>query len=259
MRIEKIMFLTFLTMVLPLGGSQVFAKELTANDVFKKALLAGYYSGRDETSDVKMTIFQPTGQVIGKEFKLSRLNDNEKGVFKTYLDVTKPQEDRLQLVFLRKPGQQDKIWQNGPGVNQMVEISGKTTRAKFSDSQFVYEDISGPGFDGNRCQFMDLAIEDHYWMKCSPKNNSNKEFKYFYVWIRKDNFIPIKFEFYDSKNTLLRLVEVLDIEEVHGYHTPIEILVKNLVGGGQTTIQFSNIRYDVGLKEDMFALSDVKR
>jgi hypothetical protein len=44
----------------------------------------------------------------------------------------------------------------------------------------------------------------------------------------------------------------LDVAEVAGYATVTKFLAKDLDRGGETVIEFSNIRYDVGLTEDIF-------
>lgn len=111
----------------------------------------------------------------------------------------------------------------------------------------------------DECQFMDVEVYDHYWLKCVPPVSENLEFKYYLAWVRKDNLVPVKFEYYDQNNQLIRLLEVLKIDKIQGYPTATRINVKELKYGGESIVQLSNIRYDVGLKESLFTEQNLRK
>lgn len=160
----------------------------------------------------------------------------------------------------RSPRQaEDERWVFLPDLDVVNRIEGLGKRLSFSGSHFVYEDITGRPDEADRCEFMSFDIADHYWIKCVPKNAKDLEFQYYLVWIRKDNFIPVKFEYYDDKGQLVRLLEVLLIQEIQGYPTVTRLHVKDLKGGGESHVEIEDVRYNVGLNEEIFLPENLKK
>ena len=71
--------------------------------------------------------------------------------------------------------------------------------------------------------------------------------------------MPMKAEYYNDRDELVRSIEALKVETVQGHPTVTESLAKDIQRGGETTMTFSNIRYDVGLTEDIFAERYLRR
>jgi len=92
-----------------------------------------------------------------------------------------------------------------------------------------------------------------------PKEAKGVEFKYYLVWIDKANFIPMKAEYYNGQDQLVRTIEALAVEDIDGHPTVTKSMAKDLERGGQTTMDFTNIRYEVGLTEDIFTERFLRR
>ncbi len=56
-------------------------------------------------------------------------------------------------------------------------------------------------------------------------------------------------EYYDKKDKLYRVIEAKKIEEIQKFPTVIKSLVLNLSTGSKTEMEFSDIKYDINLKD----------
>ena len=121
----------------------------------------------------------------------------------------------------------------------------------FVGSHFVYEDVSGRGVNADEHELIGEE-EGLYKIKNIPKDADNVEFSYYFVWINKETFIPMKAEYYDDKDALIRTVEALELKNVQGYPTVARSKATDIVRGGETTIDFLNVEYDIGLTDNIF-------
>jgi hypothetical protein len=69
----------------------------------------------------------------------------------------------------------------------------------------------------------------------------------------------MKAEYYNDKDEIIRTIEALAVEDVDGHPTVTKSLAKDMGRGGETTMDFSNIRYEVGLTEDIFTERFLRR
>ena len=96
-------------------------------------------------------------------------------------------------------------------------------------------------------------------IKNIPKDPSSVEFSYYNVWIDRDTFLPRKAEYYDKNGKLYRRVAATKVQIIQGYPTVIEAIASDIAAGSSTTNVFSNIKYDIGLKERNFSERFLRR
>lgn len=242
-----------------LNSSKLFAQELTVDEIVKKANLASYYKGNDGKSDVKMTIIDSQGRKRIREFRILRLNIEKGGEQKFYIYFKKP-TDVAGMVFMvwKHLGVADDRWLYLPALDLVRRITSNDKRSSFVGSHFVYEDVSGRGIDADSHELVNSSNKQ-YKIKNVPKKTKGIEFAYYFVWIDKTNFIPIKAEYYNEANKLIRVIEALEVVEIEGKPTVIKSIAKDLERNGETIMEFSNIEYDVGITEDIFAERYLRR
>jgi len=105
---------------------------------------------------------------------------------------------------------------------------------------------------------METAPE-HYVIKNTPKDPKAVEFAYFMVWIDKKTFLPAKAEYHDKNGTIYRRVEATKIETVQGFPTVMEAKASDLKAQTSTTNTFSNVKYNIGLKDRIFTERFLRR
>ena len=62
----------------------------------------------------------------------------------------------------------------------------------------------------------------------------------------------MKEEYYDKKDELERVFTAEQINEIDGIQTPTLRKIENVKKGQYTTVEFTNIDYNVKVKEDIF-------
>lgn len=231
---------------------QAMAQELTVDQIVEKANRASYYAGTDGTADVHMVITDAQGRERVREFRILRLTQEQGGAQKFYVYFHKP-ADVSKMVFMvwKKIGADDDRWLYLPALDLVRRIAASDKRSSFVGSHFVYEDVSGRGTDADTHELVETD-EQYYKVKNTPKEAKSVEFKYYFLWIDKANFLPMKAEYYNNADQLVRTVEALKVEDIAGYPTVTQSAAADLERGGKTTMDFTNIRYGIGLTDDIF-------
>jgi hypothetical protein len=71
--------------------------------------------------------------------------------------------------------------------------------------------------------------------------------------------MPMKADYFNSKGKKYRVVEALEVKEIQGHPTVTRSKASNLESGGNTVSRFSNVKYDVGLPDDLFTERYLRR
>ena len=240
-------------------ASSVYS-ELSVDEIVSKANEAAYYAGNDGRAQVTMDIVDKSGSSRTREFTLLRMN-TENGTQKFYVYFKKPADLYKQVFLVWKEvdeGKDDSRWMWLPALNLKRSIAPGDKRTSFVGSDFVYEDVSGRNLKEDQHELIDTT-ETQYIIKNTPVDAGSVEFSYYTVKIDKDTFLPRMAEYYDKNGKMYRTVEATKVETIQGFPTVIESVVKDLNTGGSTVNTFSNIEYDIGLKENIFTERFLRR
>ncbi|MCK5081560.1 MAG: outer membrane lipoprotein-sorting protein [Candidatus Omnitrophica bacterium] len=239
------------------GGA--FAEELSVDQIIEKANIAAYYRGADGVSDVRMSITDSQDRKRVREFRILRLTLEQGGDQKFYVYFKKP-ADVSKMVFMvwKHLDSDDDRWLYLPALDLVRRIAASDNRSSFVGSHFVYEDVSGRGIEADTHELMETD-DKYYKIKNVPKDVKGVEFKYYLIWIDKTDFIPMKAEYYNDQDQMVRTIEALEVEDIDGHPTVTRSLARDMERGGETTMDFTNTRYEVGLTEDVFTERFLRR
>ena len=145
-----------------------------------------------------------------------------------------------------------------PALDLVNRIAAGDKRTSFAGSHFLYEDISGRGIDEDTHELIEVS-DEYFVLKNTPKDPENVEFSSYIIWIDRNNFMPVKAEYYDKNQEKYRIIKALKVENIQGHPTITLSEAKNLITGGRTVAQFSKIKYDIGLTEDLFTERYLRR
>lgn len=248
----------WITAILTLAAVNAFA--LTVDEIVEKANQAAYYAGEDGQADVKMVITDANGGTREREFRILRKNTGE-GTQKFYVYFEEPSDVRRQVFMVWKEveqGKDDRRWLFLPALNLVKPIAPGDKRTSFVGSDFVYEDVSGRALWEDTHELIE-ETDTQYLIKNVPKNPGAVDFSEYTVWIDKETFLPVKSEYLDKNGKIYRRVEAAKIETIQGFPTVMESRVDDLARGGHTVNTFSNIQYDIGLKDMIFTERFLRR
>jgi hypothetical protein len=234
--------------------------EMTADQIAEKANQASYYGGNDGRAEVEMKIIDKSGSERSREFTLLRMN-TDNGNQRFYVYFKKPADLYKQVFLVWKEvgqGKDDSRWMWLPALNLKRSIAPGDKRTSFVGSDFVYEDVSGRNLKEDQRELVETT-DTQYVLKNTPVDPDSVEFSYYTVKIDKDTFLPRYAEYFDKNGKLYRTVEATKVETIQGFPTVTESVVKDLNTGGSTVNSFTNVEYNIGLKENIFTERFLRR
>ncbi len=130
----------------------------------------------------------------------------------------------------------------------------------FAGTDFSYDDISSVSFSGDYDPELVETTDEHYVLKLMPKPESEKDYGFLKIWIRKDIFFIIKTEYYDKGDNLWKIMERRRIEKVGDkYWFALEIEMTDVKKNHSTKNVTDTIEVDTGIQDSVFTQRNLKR
>ena len=228
--------------------------SIDVSSIVKNAEKAAYYSGKDGRSDARMMIVDAQGRKQMRQFTILRRDVADNGDQQMMVFFERPADVKDTVFRVEKHvdlAVEDDRWLYLPALDLVKRISSGDKRTSFVGSHFFYEDVSGRAISEDNF----VLQEDNataYILKATPKAPDTVEFAYYVVTIDKKTNLPILIDFFKADNDNYRRVEAVKIEEIQGFPTVVRSKVSDLESGAYTLMEFRNIKFDLGLVDDVF-------
>ena len=224
----------------------------SVDEIVKKTNHMAYYQGKDGRARVKMVVKDKQGRVRTKEFTILRLNtDDQDKAQKLYVYFHEPADERDTVFMVHKHvDRDDDRWLYLPALNLVKRIVASDERTSFVGSDFFYEDVSGRGTDEDEHELVSTT-GDYYVLKNTPKKPETVEFDSYTMYIHKATFIPVQIKF-EKGGEVYRVATTLAVKEIQGHQTVTKGSMKDLRTGGETVLDYTEVKYDQGLPEEIF-------
>ena len=229
------------------------ASAMDVMEVVKKANHVSYYKGKDGRAKVTMRIIDAQGRERVREFVILRRNDDDTdGKQKFYVYFNKP-ADVKKMVFMvvKNMDRGDDRWLYLPNLDLVKRIAASDERTSFVGSHFYYEDVSGRGILEDTHELVE-ENDIYYIVESKPKEPKVVEFTSFKNWIHKATFLPVKTEYYDDQGQKIRSYTALKVEMIDGFPTVTAASMEDHRTGGKTLMNYSAVKYNVGLPDNIF-------
>jgi outer membrane lipoprotein-sorting protein len=245
------------------------APALGVPEIVDNTNRTAYYQGKDGRAQVSMVIKDKQGRSRKREFiilrrdevnpKTGKAEDGYMGGQKMYVYFKRP-ADVNKMVFMvwKHPGGDDDRWLYLPALDLVKRIAASDKRTSFVGSNFFYEDVSGRDINADKHELV-KTTDKYYVLKNIPRDPDSVEFQYYTMWIHRGDFIPVKIEYVDRSGQKYREYDALEIKKIQGYPTVTRARMKDLKSGGETTIAYRDVKYDIGLPESIFTERYLRR
>lgn len=235
---------------------------LSADEVIQKANLAYYYAGADGRALVKMTITDASDRVRVRELTMLRKDVTDGGAQRFYVYFHRPPDVKgmVFMVWKNIKGDDDR-WLYLPAIDLVKRVSATDKRTSFAGSHFTYEDVSGRDpLDDTHELLPEETLNNKpvYAIRNTPKDPAAVEFSYYKTLVDKVNFIPLRGEYFDRSGRLYKTVSVEEVKDVDGIPTVMRARVVEK-GRGETTVEFTGVRYNIGLKDNLFTERSLRK
>ena len=158
---------------------------------------------------MKMILTDAYGNSVDRQLEaktLEKKNDKDKSLmtFLRPLDVK-----GTKLLTWSHPTNDDKQWLYLPSFRRIKRIAGGQKSSSFLGSEFSFEDLSEQQLE--KYTYKLLKEEDYQgqkvWVLERKPKKSNSGYTRMVSWISKTYHNPLKVEYYDRKNELLKIAE----------------------------------------------------
>ena len=89
-------------------------------------------------------------------------------------------------------------------------------------------------------------------LKSTPKDAAGVDFSYYKMWIDREQYIPMRVEYYDKRDYNYRSYEALKVEDIDDYPTVTASRMSDMRTSRKTVIQFFKVAYTLDIPESIF-------
>ena len=234
-----------------------------ADEVMERRELAFHYAGTDTQARFTMELIAGDGGKRVRVLTMLRRNEEMGGNQKYFMYFHEPSDvRRLTFMVWKYPDRGDDRWIFVPAVDLIRRISAEDKYSSFVGSDFTYEDVSGRDVaEDTHTLLREERLGERETLVIESIPREPAVFTKRISWIDKQNFLPLKEEYYDAQNELHRVFTADRIEEIAAgegegrrvYPTVMQRTMKNLKTGHRTEVTTDSIAYDLGLADADFS------
>ncbi|MEO0206912.1 MAG: outer membrane lipoprotein-sorting protein [candidate division WOR-3 bacterium] len=233
-----------LLLVLLVTIETIHAEQSLTADVVLKKVDEVLSAPEDLSALMKINIINKDGDVKNREIKMY-----QKGSNKRLVKVIAP-ADQKNIGFLSLPD--DIIYVYLPAYKKTRRIAAHVKNQKFVGTDFTYEDLEAKNYSEKWRPEIFKNEKELYLLELVPKPNYVSEYARVNLYVRKEDFFPVKSEFFNKKGEMIKQMEILKTEMIKGYIVPKSYVMQDLRSGNRTEMVMEQVMVDTGLKDDIF-------
>lgn len=240
-----------------------------ADDIMERSQRAYYFAGDDAKGMMTMELIDRKGNTRQRVLTMLRRNQEDAGEQKYFMYFHEPGDvRRLTFMIWKYPERDDDRWIYVPAVDLIRRIAAEDKYSSFVGSDFSYEDVSGRDLSEDTHGVLGkelLDVREAFIVESVPLTPAT--FTRRVSWIDKENFLPLKIEYFDAQNQLQRVFTATAIENIAAgegddrrvYPTIMKRTMENVRTGHRTEVTVTSVDYDVGLSDDDFSERHMRR
>lgn len=229
------------------------AADPAPDEIVRKSLDAAYYAGNNLRAKVSMKLINSQGSSREREMTMLRLNQPA-GEQRYYIYFHAPADVKgTSFLVWKYLGKEDDRWIYVPAVKLVRRIAADDKRSSFVGSDFTYEDVSGREVGDETHQLLrseDFAGRPAYVLESRPK--ASMDYARRVSWIDRERWLPLKEEYFDSKNQPIRTFSADKIEQIGKFWTITARSMKNQQTGHRTQVTYNDVSYDQAFDASIF-------
>ncbi|MCK4339351.1 MAG: outer membrane lipoprotein-sorting protein [Candidatus Cloacimonetes bacterium] len=243
-----------ITMLLIWVCGSIYAQTPAAEDILKNAD-AVVNAPKDQEITLEMILIDKKGKEKKRVAKMWQ-KGSEKRMIKFLLPA-----DVKGLGFLDLPD--DIMYLYLPAFKKIRRIASHVKNTSFAGTDFTYDDMASINYtDEYDPKLIGTKKEkglDHYLLELIPKKGIKKDYSKLVMWVRKDNFYPVKIEHYDKAGKLWKVMDRKWIKKEGKYWIAKEAKMTDLKKEHRTKMLIIEVKFDQDLKDEFFSQRYLKR
>ena len=180
------------------------------------------------------------------------------GQSKTVVVFQKPASvANTRFLTIENPGKADDRWIFLPALGKVRRVSASEGSGSFMGTDMSYDDISSANRGADEDDHSILREESldgkACWVIESKPKDSGYQYGRMVSWIEKATKVSLKIELYDRHDELVKLLEILKVEDKQGRLTPTVTKMSTVKAKTSTTINVEIIKYDDPIPATVFS------
>ena len=246
--------------ILFLATSLSSAQELTGEEILEKIKGKISLTGSGMAT-IKLIMENKRGEQGSNTIKVYR-KVSEK-IEKQLIEYLEPADVKgTKLLSIVEKGKEGMMWLYLPVLGRERRIVGQLKKGSFMGTDFTFEEIGGGKSYEEKYKaekLEDEIFEDYscYVLKLDPKEEGT-ECTYLKMWVWKEEFLPLKIEFYEEEEKLTKSLTNSDLRKEDGEYMAYKIVMANEIKGTKTIVEILDTEREEP-SDDYFTLRYLRR
>jgi outer membrane lipoprotein-sorting protein len=214
---------------------------------------------KDFTAEMRITSEGQKGEREQIEFKAQRKYSADR--IATFLSVLAPAEDTNKaLLAVERPDQPTEAFSYLAGLKKLTKI-GSDRHLGYRNAKVAVQDMLGMElgqYDHGAGERVKLDGESLIKVEFKEKPWRNLAYPRIVGYFREKDQAPVKFELYDHRDELQKLVRVEDVKPIQNRQTIIRLAIEDFQQKLKVKVETRKIEYDRGLPDSLFTEERLK-
>lgn len=238
-----------------------YAVELTGEEVLERIKGKAAVTRSGEATVNLITINKKGEQ---KEYKIKIYRKVTDKMEKQLIEYLEPADvEGTKFLSIAEEGKEDLMYLYLPFLGRERRIAAQEKSKKFMGTDFTYEEIgSSEGYreDYTAQRLKDDNFQDYpcYLLKLSPKEKKDVRYSYLKMWVWKEEYFPLKIEFYRSDEKLEKVLTEYDLRKEKEDYIPYKIVMADKINSTRTIIEILETKEEE-VSDDYFTLRYLRR
>jgi len=239
--------------ILGLSSGGIFAADPTAFEIIQRMI--DNTRGDNSRARISMTIKRPRFErTLVFDAWETRKDDN------SFIRLLKPQKDK-GITFLKK---KDNLWQYIPRIGREIKIEGSLMQDSWMGSDFTNDDLvqATSYVDDFTHTLLTGGPEDQFKIKLVPKPGAAVVWQKIVAQIRKTDLLPARYEFYDHKARLKKVMQFDRIKTMGGRRIPSRMTMSSIRNGkekSRTQMEYIDLRFNTNMPNYIFSRAHLRK
>ncbi len=216
----------------------------------------------DSQAVLLMVLKNRQGEVSERSMRVKVLEvpgdgDKNLAIFDTPYDI----KGSAFLTYTHKINDDDQ-WLYLPSIKRVKRIASRNKSGPFMGSEFAYEDIGSEEVEKYTYKYLKdevYAGKNCFVFERYPVTDTSG-YKRQIIWMDKQDYVMLKIEYYDRKDSLLKEMKLENHKKYLGqYWRPLKMTMVNKQNGKETLVIWSEYKFKNNFDKNDFSKSGLKR
>ncbi len=234
----------------PVEDSVAGGSKVDVNAILNK--LDRLYRSDSSYAEMTMEIVTPHWQ------RTLEMRAWSEGMDKTFIRILAPRKER-GVGTLRLGNE---MWNYLPKTDKIIKIPPSMMMSSWMGSDFTNDDLVREYTFIEDYDFELAAVAnpepDLVYITCRPKAGRPIIWEKVILAVRRDDWLPVREEYFDEKGDLMRVLRFSEIMEMDGRTLPTVLEMIPQDEEGKTVIRYQHLKFDVAVEENVFTLRHLR-